>query len=545
MKNLFSALDSVLNSLKRYGWKKIAAVTVLVLAVVFGVLTFLGKGNDAEVQESAARQVEVKSIAELSSEQPGLSIVGVVQSTSEATVRAEKSGQVVSVNRQLGDGVSAGTVVASIENASESAAVLSAQGSVDAAQAALSKISGGSREEQKAILEASLQTAQSGNVSAKSSAVNALLSAYSTVDGAVRGTGDSMFSNPDSTNPFFSVSSADSQLVTNINNTRLSMGPVLERQASVSKQITTASDLNGELDRTETEVRAARAFFDQIIRALNNAIPSGNVSSATIATHQANAIAARASLNAALSAISGAKENLSAKSQGLTIAEKNLEQGVTGGQPEDIAAAQAGLKQAQGGLAAARANLEKSYIRAPISGTINSFSLKRGDYVQQTAPVLTVANNGALEIVAYVTENDARDVTAGSKVSIEENVTGVVTRVAPALDPVTKKIEVRIGVSAGDSALVNGQSVTIEITRANTRINSNISKISVPISAIKIGADKTVVFTVGSDGTLVAHEIVVGPLLGERVVITSGVTPDMEIVTDARGLREGQAVTTL
>jgi HlyD family secretion protein len=539
-----NSFDAVVRRLKRYGWKKNAIGGVVILAVIFGIAMLLGSNEEPAAVETATRQVQVKSIAELSSDQPTLSLVGVVQSKSEATVRAEKSGQVVSVNRSLGDSVAAGTIVASIENASESAAVLSAQGSVEAAQASLAKISGGTRSEQKAILQATVETAETGYASARSSAVNTILSAYSAVDNAIRGTGDAMFSNPDSVNPYFNITNPDSQLTTTINNSRLAMTALIDRQESVSRTISVNSDLEAELNNAEGDVRAARTFYDQILRALNAAIPSASVSSADIAAFQASAVAARASLNSTLSAIAAAKENLAAKEQGITIAKKNQEQGITGGQPEDVAGAQAGLKQAQGALAAARANLEKTYIRAPISGTINSFSLKRGDYVQMTAPVLTVANNGALEVIAYVTENDAKDIAAGSKVTIEDSISGVVTRVAPALDPVTKKIEVRIGVSGNAAALVNGQSVTIAVTRVNARISSKISNITVPISAIKIGSSKTVVFTVDADNKLVAHDVVVGTLLGDRVVITEGATTDMEIVTDARGLREGQVVTT-
>ncbi len=425
--------------------------TIGVLTVIFGVNMLFGGDETALEIQKTPRLVVVKSVAELSSDQPMLSLVGLVQSQSEATVRAEKSGQVISLQASLGDRVGAGSVIATIENASESASVLSAQGSVDAAQAALAKISGGSRDEQKAILQASLETAQSGYVSAQSSAVNAALSAFATMDSAVRGTGDGMFSNPDTATPYFNILHADSQLTITINNMRLAMGPLLNREASVAKSIGVASDLVAEIERAESDIRTARSFFDHIIRALNAAIPTPEIPTASIATYQTNAIAARAALNTALSTLSAAKENLSAKKQAITIAEKSLEQGVVGGQPEDIASAQAGLKQAQGALAAARANLEKTIIRAPISGSINSLSLERGDYVQMATPVLTVANNGALEIIAYVTENDARDIAVGSKVTIDDGAVGIITKVAPALDPLTKKIEVRIGV-AGNSA---------------------------------------------------------------------------------------------
>ena len=198
----------------------------------------------------------------------------------------------------------------------------------------------------------------------------------------------------------------------------------------------------------------------------------------------------------------------------------------------------AAVKQAQGGLAAARANLEKSIIRAPISGTVNSFSLKRGDYVQMTSPVLTVANNSSLEVVTYISENDAREVSVAQPVTIEQ-ASGVVTRIAPALDPVTKKIEVRIGVN-NPKGLINGQSVLVSIVRTRA-VSGGTDRITIPIAAVKVEAERTTVFTMNVD-VLVAHEVTLGALLGERVVISGGLTPDMRIVVDARGLREGEKV---
>jgi multidrug efflux pump subunit AcrA (membrane-fusion protein) len=59
-----------------------------------------------------------------------------------------------------------------------------------------------------------------------------------------------------------------------------------------------------------------------------------------------------------------------------------------------------------------------------------------------------------------------------------------------------------------------------------------------------VSDDSSVVFTLDEQKKLVAHEIQIGALLGDRVEIVSGVSADMEIVTDARGLREGQTVTT-
>lgn len=525
---LRATITRMLAWVARMGWLKAGSI-----ALVGGVVLLVGghfflSQAAPETPEVHTPSVEVKSVADLSAETVPLSVAGTVTSRSEATVRAEKSGQITHLYRALGDSVGAGSIVAEFEDASERAALTQAQGAVDAATANLAKVQKGTRTEQLAILQAALEGAQSG-------AVNTLLSAYASVDNAVRGTADTFFSNPEGTVPHFNVSVSNSQLKTAVETERSSLAGVLQRESAKSGTLSASDDLDAELATAQTEVRAVRDFLDDIIAALNAGIPDPNSYSATtIAAYITSATAARTAINTSLSSITTSR-------QSLQTAQKNEEQGVTGAQPEDIAAAQAALTQAQGSLAAARANLEHSIIRAPISGTINSLSLKAGDYTTLGTPVLTVANNGALEVLAYVTESDAKDIATGQPVTFDGGASGVVTRIAPALDPLTKKIEVRIGISGQSNTLVNGQSVLAEITRLTKKTGAT-ARITIPISAIKVEAEKVSVFTVNTDNTLVSHEVVLGSLLGDRVVITSGLTGDMEIVTDARGLREGEVV---
>ena len=535
------SLPQVVQWASRVGWWKVGTGAAVLILAIGGASSLFGGSESPAALEARMHSVEVKSVAELSNQTAPLSVVGQVSSKSEATVRAERSGQVTGVYKTLGDSIAAGSVAAELENASERAAVLQAQGSVEAAEANLAKVTGGARSEQRAILESNRANASASLDAAQSSAVNALLSAYATADNAIHGTTDKMFTTPQGNSPVFNVTSYDSQLSMKIENTRPAVGGYLKRQTLASDTLSASSNLSAEISATETEIRAIRSFLDMIINALNKGIATSGASASTIATYLSEATAARTTLTTALSSLSGATQGLAAAKSALDVANKNLEQGVTGGQVEDVAAAKAALKQVQGGLAAARANLEKTIIRAPISGTINSFSLKRGDYVQQSSPVLTVANNGALEIVAYVTENDAHDIAPGRDASIEGGVSGVVTKIAPAIDPLTKKIELRIGVSDNDGALINGQSVLVSITRARVTAE-DLSRISIPVSAIKIGSDETIVFTLDNENKLVPHAVKVGTLLGDRVVITEGLTLDMKIVTDARGLRADETV---
>ncbi len=528
----------ILRWTSQLGSAKVGAGVAALVLIIGGVAYFTGRSKPQVAPEVQIHSVEVKSVAELSSAATPLSLVGSVTSKSEATVRAEKSGQVIRIHTSLGQTISAGAVAAEIENASERAAVLQAEGGLDAAQANLAKVTGGVRNEQRSILESNVTTATAALESARSSALSALLSAYASMDSGILATTDKLFTNPGRTGSKFNPVTSDARLTIEIESTRDVLSAYLAREAAISDSLSSSSDLAAEISTMQAEVRAARNFLDLIVSALNKAIPTPSISTTAIATYLAEATAVRTSLTSTLSALSGATQNLSSSQSALDVARKNLEQGVSGGQVEDVAAAKAAVKQAQGGLAAARANLEKTIIRAPISGTINSFSLKRGDYVQMSSPVLTVANNGSLEVVTYVSENDAREIAVGQPVSIEQ-ASGVVTRIAPALDPVTKKIEVRVGVS-DPKGLINGQSVLVSIVR--TRVSSgDTARITIPIAAIKVESERTVVFTVDT-GILVAHEVELGALLGDRVVISAGLTLDMRIVVDARGLREGEKV---
>ena len=67
-------------------------------------------------------------------------------------------------------------------------------------------------------------------------------------------------------------------------------------------------------------------------------------------------------------------------------------------------------------------------------------------------------------------------------------------------------------------------------------------EIIVPISALKITTDGIFVFTLDELNMLTQHKVAVGSIVGSGIIVFSGITSDMEIVLDARGLQRGQEV---
>ncbi len=101
----------------------------------------------------------------------------------------------------------------------------------------------------------------------------------------------------------------------------------------------------------------------------------------------------------------------------------------------------------------------------------------------------------------------------------------------------------KIGINSGASALSDGQAVTLSLNRrALSSTQLKTSQITIPIAAAKILPTGPVVFTVSTSSPLVAHPIVLGTILGDQVVVVSGLTPDLSIVSDARGLSAGQSI---
>lgn len=502
------------------------AIGLILMAIVVFVVTRPAAQTNGENGDST-REVQIASVANLTRGVNSFATIGSVASQKEVTLYTESSGRITYVGYDIGDNVGAGTIIAEIENASQRAAVLQATGGRDAAQANLDKVKKGTRSEQISTLESSVQTA-------RLSTQSALLSAYAAMDDVVHQSADLMFSNPNGSTPDLLLVVSDSQLSINAEASRQTLTPYFARQNTVKNNLDSV-DIQTEVTTTKNELLGVRTFLDAMIAALDKTVPSPANSSSQITTYKSSMSAARTSISTSLNALNSA-------SGGLANAELALEQGVAGAQDEDIAAAEAALTQARGSLAAALASLEKTRIRTPISGTINALSLNLGDFVSNFSPVATVANNQALEITTYINEAEAPRITVGEKVTINETVSGTITRIAPALDPTTKKIEVKIGVDS-DVDLINGASVSISFDSDETATTAPLTQLIVPLTAVKLGADSTSLFTLSADKKLVAHSVTLGTLLGDRVVILSGITESDIIVVDARGLHEGQVVT--
>ena len=484
----------------------------MAVVVVFGIGYSLKGKTTATAEVVHLRTVTVAKISDLVNDATPLPLIGEVQSANEATIRSESSGPITHLYHKLGDYVSAGTIIAEIENSSQRAALLQAQGVLESAQAGVDK---------------------SGKLygEAQRSALNTIRNVYTSNDDVVRTKLDVLFRNPTSDLPVFLLLTSNTGLVTKIQNTRVAMRAMLADESARSAQLSETTDIVAEIALATQDTQTLKQYVDDMALLLNAAIASNQYSQTTIDGFVAIASAQRGIVNGSVASLAGASQALVAAQTSGTV---------EGG----ASASDAAIKTAQGAHDAAAASLEKTIIRAPIAGTLNNMSLKLGDFVNAFQQVAVVSNNGTLEIIAHISPEDRAQLAVGNAVRIEHEYTGTIASIAPAIDPATRKIEVKINFNGTIAGLTNGQSVHLDLTRTPKKVAAKNAPLAIPISAVKIQADNSVVFSVDEKNHLVAHPVVTGALIGDKIEIRSTTTPaTMEIVTDARGLKDGQEVT--
>ncbi len=512
----------------------IGGAVAIVVIVLVGDHVLTRAPADSTVISNISH-VTSASVASLTSAAGPLPVTGKVTSLNQATILAQTSGQITSLPVAIGTRVAAGQIIAEFENSSQEAATLQAQGAYDAAQAALAKATGST------AVNAGISSTQAATSAANSAtaALASVQSTYAALDDAVHAKADSMFSNPRTVSPTFNLTIPDGQLTVTLQNERSQMEGVLANAKAISND-TSVADIDANAVALNSSAQGIITFLNNLVQATNEALSTANLSPAAITAYQSTASAARSEVVGALSALAAAKSAYDNATAGAQTASNSADNSNT----NDVAAAEANVKQALGALRSAEANLEKTIVRSPISGTIVSLPVTNGDFVSSFAQVAEVSNPGALEIDTYVTADDAKTLAVGSKATIESTVPGVITSIAPALDPTTGKILVKIGITGSQSSLTDGDTVTVSLVRSQTapqQGKASSKAILIPIAAAKITPTGAVVFTVASS-TLVSHPITLGPILGDQVTVTAGLTLDMDIVTDARGLADGQKV---
>ena len=155
-------------------------------------------------------------------------------------------------------------------------------------------------------------------------------------------------------------------------------------------------------------------------------------------------------------------------------AQANLDRLLRGPDPNQIAAQEAAVARARVAVEQARRALEKTILRAPISGIVSAVNVSEGQLTSTGQPAFTIVQVRPLHTTVQVDELDVAQVREGQIARItvdalpDREFAGVVTYIAPmpTVQAGVVTYEARVELQDDDPALRPGMSVSVEIITA-------------------------------------------------------------------------------
>ncbi len=506
-----------LNQLYSWYGKKtvISGLIIIVLIVAYGLL-ISGK-SDSNMETPVLDETPTVKVATASklNNPDQVSFIGEVKAISEAEIKPEQSGKITRVHVGLGQSIRAGQIIIELENANERASLIQAEGVYDLA-VANSAQTDVSVSEAEIKLQDALRSIRSTNQTS-----------FNNVNNVILGTIDVFFSQPNSTIPGLKIGGVGNTSF--LNSERVAFQTILPTwRSSLDKTLNVDSELKANREsRKQTE--RALTMIDIFIPML-----SDNRSISGYSTDQVAEF--RQKLSSAQSLLTTTLNQLDSNYTALKSAQENLDRAKLSASGSKTSVSDAQIKQALGSLRTAQANFEKTILRSPISGTVNAIDAKVGMFLSPLQSIATIANNGNAEVVAYISDLERELISVGDEVQIEGDRKGTVAIIAPAIDNVTKKIEIRI--ASDDKSLKIGETVRVIFQASAPK---TVEQISLPLTAVKFEGSNAYVFQV-IDGALTKLPVTVGDVRGRFVGIEAGLDINTEFVLDVRGKAEGDIV---
>lgn len=237
------------------------------------------------------------------------------------------------------------------------------------------------------------------------------------------------------------------------------------------------------------------------------------------------------------------KKELEASQLELTTAENELrlaEQTVTlrakSLNPNDRALAAARVQAAQQHLATLEAQLSYATIRAPISGIVTEQFQYEGEFAAAGGKLVEIADISQVIVKAPFADTVTAQLKVGDSAKVlptdtsAEEMSGPVTLISRASDPLNRSVEVWVTLGNGGGKLRANGAVQVTIS-AQTKSDA----IVVPTSAVTLDASNAEEGTVMLvDATNVAHEtkVAVGIRTPDKMEITSGLQGGETIIIE-------------
>lgn len=216
-----------------------------------------------------------------------------------------------------------------------------------------------------------------------------------------------------------------------------------------------------------------------------------------------------------------------------------------------VASARDSVKAAQAAVQASQVQVSYTEIRAPIDGRTGSLMIHQGNVVKanDTNPLVVINQVNPIYVTFSVPETQLPEIKrymAAGPVQVAGTIPndsgppeqGTLTFIDNAIDPATGTVKLKATFQNNQQRLWPGQFVNIAVT-----LTTQPNAVVVPSAAVQVGQQGQYVFVIKDDQTVELRNVQVQRAIGEKSLISSGLTAGETVVTDGQlRLRPGSRV---
>jgi RND family efflux transporter MFP subunit len=186
------------------------------------------------------------------------------------------------------------------------------------------------------------------------------------------------------------------------------------------------------------------------------------------------------------------------------------------------------------------ADLSYSRLTAPFTGVVTRKLAEVGSIASPGMPVLTIEQNGILQVSASVAESDISNIHLGDVATMQIRSTGKcfdgkIIEISPSSQFTGGQYIVKISIAGTENKdIYAGMFASVSIPLKDTRqVKSDV--VLVPLSAIINRDELTGIYTVSMNNTASLRWIRLGKIYGDKVEVISGLSKDEEFIRSSEG----------
>lgn len=449
-----------------------------------------------------------------------ISVSGTVTAAQDVDLGFATSGRIAGIYAKVGEYVEAGRILAETENGDLVAEVTRKQAALAQAEASLASLKVGTRSEEIAVASVAVTNAQA-------TLVNAMQSAYTVSDDAVRNRTDIFFTNP-RTNPKLLFTVSNAELETTVIQGRVTVEAVLANWALLTGKLSNANA--ADLARQAfTHIAQVSTFLADANTAINQGIPNQSTSAATLSSYATTLATARSNVNSAATVLTTSAAALDAARSTLALKQ-------AGSTSETIAAQEAAVAVAAADIRSAQAKLAATRVVAPFSGTVTRMDAKVGQIISPTVSGISLQSNGIFQIETYIPEVIIERVARGNLATTTLDAYGSSIAFPATVIAVDPAETIKDGVPTYKTTLafLKADPTIRSGMTANVTILTGMLHDAIVIPAGAIGRKEGVPYvSVVDQDTVVLRTVVTGPspALGQAEILSGLVAGDVILLT--------------